>query len=71
MMDRVSTEVAQSPGGRFFYWCFLAFGLATALTTLISMTPLFGSDGITTLYEAHRWCALFATMSLIGLLARR
>jgi hypothetical protein len=71
VMDRVSTEVTQAPGGRFFYWCFLGFGLATAVTALISMTPLFGSDGITTLYDTHRWCALFATLSLTGLVMRR
>lgn len=49
-----------------FFWCFLAFGFGTALTTLISMVPLFHSDLLHILKEVHRWCALLLVMSGVG-----
>ena len=69
--ERYRMDGVQDRGGRFFYWCFISFGLLTAVTALLSMTPVFGSNGISTLYETHRWCALFATVSLVGLVVRR
>ena len=56
---------------RFFFWSFLATGLAAAVAILPSLTPWADADTIGSLYEAHRWCALAAVMAFIGLGLRR
>jgi hypothetical protein len=65
-------EGSGSAGGRpgvvrkTFFWCFVAFGCGSAVTILLSMVPVFGSEGVAVLSELHRWCALFLVMVGIG-----
>lgn len=58
-------------GFKTFFWCLLTFGLATALTALVSMLSWAGTGGLDFLYEAHRWSGLLFVLALIGLGLRR
>lgn len=49
-----------------FFWCFVAFGCGSAVTILLGMVPVFGSEGVAVLSELHRWCALLVVMAGIG-----
>jgi hypothetical protein len=49
-----------------FFWCFVAFGFGSAVTVLLSMTPVFGPDSLGVVAELHRWCALLLVMAGIG-----
>jgi len=60
-----------SAGKKFFFWCFLAAGLTSALTVLLSMTPLFGTAGMDLLAEVHRWSALVSVLAAMGFVLSR
>lgn len=51
---------------KVFFWCVLTLGLASTLAIMLSMTPLFSSEGIKVMGDVHRWSALAAVMALIG-----
>jgi len=40
------------------FWLILVGGLVVTLTMLVSMLPIFGSDGLLTLLDVHRWAGL-------------
>jgi len=60
-----------SAGKRLFFWCFLAAGLTSALTVLLSMTPLFGTAGMDLLADVHRWSALVSVLAAMGFVLSR
>jgi hypothetical protein len=60
-----------SAGKKLFFWCFLAAGLTSALTVLLSMTPLFGTPGMDLLAEVHRWSALVSVLAAMGFVLSR
>lgn len=66
-LHRFGCEAPGNAHRKLFFWLALILGVATTLTVMISMTPLFNSHGMDLLFQAHRWCALGVTMSLIGL----
>ncbi len=43
---------------RCTFWATLALGMATALTMMLSMVPIFGPHGLEVLRDAHRYCGL-------------
>lgn len=57
-------ECAKGERSRFapfvagLFWIIMVLGLGVALTALLAMTPLTGSDGQRVLYELHRHLAL-------------
>ncbi len=60
-----------STPGRFFwlpkltFWILLASGIVVTGTMLVSMLPLFGTDGLERLLELHRYSGLAAVVALI------
>lgn len=60
-----------SAGKKLFFWCFLAAGLTSALTVLLSMTPLFGTSGMDLLADVHRWSALVSVLAAMGFVLSR
>ena len=42
---------------RALFWLFLLLGFCQILTTALSMTSLFGQDGMVVVYQVHRWAA--------------
>ena len=46
------------------FWVFLCAGLIAMLTMLVSMLPLFGSDGLEVLADIHRYAGLLAVITL-------
>jgi len=59
------------PAGRFdagdkvYFWLAAAAGLTTLLSTLLSMTTLFGTAGQALLYDVHRWSSLVLVIATI------
>lgn len=60
-----------SVGKKVFFWCFLTAGLTSALTVLLSMTPLFATAGMDLLAEVHRWSALGSVLAAMGFVFSR
>jgi hypothetical protein len=60
------TDCSAAPKAGF--WILAALSLPLTLTSVISMTPLFGTVGQEWLFHTHRWCALaFALTAIITL----
>src|SRR5436305_1734159 len=55
-----------STAARVLFWCVAVFGFLTVGSIIISMMPIFASQTQYSLYQFHRYCALFLTMSVIG-----
>lgn len=51
---------------RVSFWALLATGLLVTLTTMLSMTPLFGTYGQQVLYETHRYGAVASIIAVLG-----
>jgi len=49
---------------RVMFWLFLLAGLVVMLTMLVSMLPLFGSEGLEILLDIHRYAGLLAVVTL-------
>ena len=47
------------------FWLLLFSGLAVCLTMLLSMLPLFGTDGLEILLDIHRYAGLLAVVALV------
>lgn len=64
------TEEQETYAPRFFwlpklmFWLFLASGLTVVLTMLLSMLPIFGTDGLEALLDVHRYAGLMAVVTL-------
>jgi len=50
---------------KLLFWLFLVGGLGVVLTTLLSMLPLFGTDGMHVLLDLHRYAGLLAVVVLL------
>jgi hypothetical protein len=50
---------------RVMFWLFLLAGLVVMLTMLVSMLPVFGSDGLEVLLDIHRYAGLLAVVALL------
>ncbi len=50
---------------RVVFWLFLWAGLAAMLTMLVSMLPLFGTEGLERLLDLHRYAGLLAVVTLL------
>ena len=76
-----SSQRAQDAPPRFFwfsklmYWTILAGGLVVTMTMLLSMLPIFGTDGLQCLLDIHRWSGLVVVLATVfhfySLLRRR
>jgi hypothetical protein len=49
---------------RVMFWMFLLAGFVVMVTMLVSMLPLFGSDGLEILLDIHRYAGLLAVVTL-------
>ena len=49
---------------KLMFWLFLLSGLAVVLTMLLSMLPIFGTDGLHSLLDIHRYAGLMAVVVL-------
>lgn len=67
--DRSGSE-EETYAPRFFwvpkllFWLFLTSGLVVIVTMLISMLPIFGTDGLEALLDVHRYAGLMAVVTL-------
>ncbi|MFO7905712.1 MAG: hypothetical protein ACQESR_22505 [Planctomycetota bacterium] len=65
-----SSEQPRAEAPRFFrttkvmFWLFLTSGFVVVLTTLLSMVPIFGTDGMHILLDIHRYSGLIAVVAL-------
>lgn len=60
------TDCSAAPKAGF--WLLAALSLPVTLTMVLSMTPLFGTEGQVCLFDLHRWSALaFALAALVQL----
>lgn len=65
------TQRSQDAAPRFFwfskamYWTILAGGLVVTMTMLLSMLPIFGTDGLRTLLDIHRWSGLVVVLATL------
>ena len=65
-----ATDEEDTYAARFFwipkllFWLFLTSGLAVILTMLLSMLPIFGTDGLHVLLDIHRYAGLMAVVVL-------
>lgn len=50
---------------KFFFWLIALLGLIAVMTMMLSMIPLFGSDGLNLLNELHRYTALAMVVATI------
>ncbi len=50
---------------KLMYWLLLASGLAVCLTMLLSMLPIFGTEGLEVLLDIHRFTGLLAVVALL------
>jgi hypothetical protein len=76
-----ATQRAQDAPPRFYgfsklmYWTITAGGLVVTMTMLLSMLPIFGTDGLRTLLDIHRWSGLVVVVAAVlhfySLLRRR
>ena len=49
---------------RVMFWLFLLAGFTVLITMLVSMLPLFGTDGLNVLLDIHRYAGLLAVVAL-------
>ncbi len=49
---------------RVMFWLFLLAGFVVLLTMLVSMLPLFGTEGMEILLDIHRYAGLLAVVTL-------
>ncbi len=49
---------------KLMFWLFLAGGLTVSLSMLVSMLPIFGTDGLHELLDIHRYAGLLAVVAL-------
>ena len=56
---------------KFFFWSFLTSSLVATLAILLSMMPIFGTQGLDILYEIHRWFALCSILTFISFIFYR
>ncbi len=49
---------------KLMFWLFLLSGLTVVVTMLLSMLPLFGTDGLHSLLDLHRYAGLMAVVTL-------
>ena len=52
-----------SPLAKALYWVILASGVIAALTMFVSMLPIFGTDGLRTLLDIHRYTGLLVAVA--------
>jgi len=52
-------------GAKAGFWLLAALSLPVTLTMVLSMLPLFGTEGQEWLFHLHRWCALFFVLTAI------
>jgi hypothetical protein len=63
---------SEPSAGRFsctaktLFWIVLAGGFVVTMTMLVSMLPLFGTDGLHTLINVHRYAGLVVVLALIA-----
>jgi hypothetical protein len=63
------SQQAQDATPRFFwfsklmYWIIIAGGLVVTMTMLLSMLPLYGTDGLQYLLDIHRWSGLVVVVA--------
>ena len=50
---------------KFMYWLLLTSGLAVCLTMLLSMLPIFGTEGMEVLLDIHRFTGMLAVVALV------
>ncbi len=50
---------------KLMFWLILASGLVVTMTMLISMLPIFGSDGLHVLLDIHRYSGLVVVLALV------
>ncbi len=68
-------EIGPSSGGtalpkfywlpKLMFWLILVSGLVVTMTMLISMLPIFGSDGLHVLLDIHRYSGLIVVLALV------
>lgn len=49
---------------KLMFWLFLVSGFVVVLTMLLSMLPVFGTDGLYLLLDIHRYSGLIAVITL-------
>jgi cytochrome b subunit of formate dehydrogenase len=49
---------------KLMFWLLLVSGLAVCLTMLLSMLPIFGTEGLEILLDIHRYTGLLAVVAL-------
>lgn len=68
--DANPSEASRAEAPRFFgttkvmFWVFLASGFIVVLTMLLSMLPVFGTDGMHILLDIHRYSGLLTVIAL-------
>ena len=68
---RAESDEEETYAPRFFwltkltFWLFLASGLIVALTMMLSMLPVFGTEGQHALLDIHRYAGLMAVVTLV------
>ena len=63
-----STQDASPPFfwfSKLMYWTIIAGGLVVTMTMLLSMLPLYGTDGLRYLLDIHRWSGLVVVVAAI------
>ncbi len=50
---------------KLMFWLFLASGLVVILSMLLSMLPIFGTDGLHVLLDIHRYAGLMCVVVLL------
>ena len=50
---------------KVMFWILLASGMVVSLTMLLSMLPLFGTDGLHELLDVHRYSGLLAVVATV------
>ncbi len=63
----VSDKDFFSTGEKAAFWCLALLGLVASFTMLISMLHLFGTNGLTLLYEIHRYSGLALVLAGVAL----
>ncbi len=67
----VGEDESRGEDARFFwlpklmFWLLLVSGLAVCLTMLLSMLPLFGTEGLEILLDIHRYTGLLVVVALV------
>lgn len=67
----VGPSAGSSPPPKFYwlpklmFWLMVISGLVVTMTMLISMLPIFGSDGLRVLLDIHRYSGLIVVLALV------